>query len=149
VPDFWLSCGYRLLTIGADGRLAITDDFLRASLLRPELAPIPDSSARRARTARKVDSPHLVPRSLPTRLRRSPTRTHARTTTYGCGTGNGCSRRPTLEAAYVALFREGVDVAPILVHHLTEILLRHILGDAADPIEARVAEMLFARRRSR
>ena len=31
----------------------------------------------------------------------------------------------------------------MLVHQLTEILLRHILGDAADAIEARVAEMLF------
>ena len=35
---------------------------------------------------------------------------------------------PSLEAAYVALFREGVDVPPLLVHQLTEILLRHILG---------------------
>jgi hypothetical protein len=34
-------------------------------------------------------------------------------------------------------------VAPVLVHQLTEIILRHILGEAADPIEARVAEMLF------
>ena len=50
---------------------------------------------------------------------------------------------PSLEAAYVALFRDGVDVAPVLVHQLTEILLRHILGAGADPIEARAAEMLF------
>ena len=34
-------------------------------------------------------------------------------------------------------------MAPLLVHQLTEILLRHILGTAADPIEARAAEMLF------
>jgi hypothetical protein len=49
----------------------------------------------------------------------------------------------SLEAAYVALFREGVDVPPVFVHQLTEILLRHILGAGADPIEARAAEMLF------
>jgi len=34
-----------MLTTGADGRLVVTDDFLRASLLRPELAPIPESCA--------------------------------------------------------------------------------------------------------
>jgi hypothetical protein len=50
---------------------------------------------------------------------------------------------PSLEAAYVELFRDGVDVAPVLVHQLTAILLRHILGADADAIEARAAEMLF------
>ena len=45
MPDFWPSCGYRLLAVDADGRLAVTDDFLRALLLRPELAPIPESCA--------------------------------------------------------------------------------------------------------
>ena len=45
MPDFWHSCGYRLLTTGTDGRLTLTDDFLRASLLRPELAPVPESCA--------------------------------------------------------------------------------------------------------
>jgi hypothetical protein len=29
------------------------------------------------------------------------------------------------------------------VHQLTEIIVRHVLGASADPIEARVAEMLF------
>src|SRR5947208_9751273 len=45
MPDFWPSCGYRFLVVGSDGRLTLTDDFLRAHLLRPELAPIPESSA--------------------------------------------------------------------------------------------------------
>jgi hypothetical protein len=50
---------------------------------------------------------------------------------------------PSLESAYIALFREGVDVPPLFVHQLTQILLRHVLGVAADAIEARAAEMLF------
>jgi hypothetical protein len=50
----------------------------------------------------------------------------------------------TLEAAYLALFQgEGVDVAPVLVQQLTQILLRHVLGDTATAMQARVAEMLF------
>ena len=55
---------------------------------------------------------------------------------------------PTLEASYVALFRgEGVDVPPLFVHQLTQILLRHILGDEATPMQARAAEMLFRTQR--
>jgi hypothetical protein len=50
---------------------------------------------------------------------------------------------PSLESAYIALFREGVDVPPLFVHQLTQILLRHVLGVDADAIEARAAEMLF------
>jgi hypothetical protein len=50
----------------------------------------------------------------------------------------------TLEQAYVGLFAgAGVDVPPLFVHQLTQILLRHVLGDEADPFEARCAEMLF------
>ena len=45
MPDFWPSCGYRLLARGGDGRLTVTDDYLRSFLARPELAPIPESCA--------------------------------------------------------------------------------------------------------
>ena len=45
MPDYWRCCGYRLLTVRSDGRLDVTDDFLRASLLRPELAPVAESCA--------------------------------------------------------------------------------------------------------
>ena len=41
--DYWTSCGYRHLKVGADGRLTVTDAFLRGYLLRPELAPLPES----------------------------------------------------------------------------------------------------------
>ena len=51
---------------------------------------------------------------------------------------------PDLESAYAALFHgEGVDVPPLFVHQLTQVVLRHILGESADPFEARAAEMLF------
>jgi hypothetical protein len=50
----------------------------------------------------------------------------------------------SLESAYIGLFRgEGVDVPPLFVAQLTQIVLRHILGERADPLAARAAEMLF------
>ena len=43
--DFWLSCGHHLLDRDADGRLIVTDEFLKAYLARPEIAPPPEACA--------------------------------------------------------------------------------------------------------
>jgi hypothetical protein len=45
MTDFWRSCGYSLLERGADGRLSVSDDYLRAYFTRPELAPVEESCA--------------------------------------------------------------------------------------------------------
>ena len=142
MPDFWRACGYRLLTTGTDGRLTLTDDFLRASLLRPELAPVPESCAAELalhdtlmtapRTA--VGDAELAALADPD-IRENYAiwlRFRAR-----------LMAAPSLESAYTALFNDGVDVPPLMVQQLTQVLLRHLLGDGADPMEARVAEMLF------
>src|SRR5690242_15843467 len=47
--DFWLSSGFRLLARDAGGHLAVTDDFLRAYLLRPEMLPGDDSCSAETR----------------------------------------------------------------------------------------------------
>ena len=142
MPDFWSSCGYRLLTTGADGRLVVTDDFLRASLLRPELAPIPDSCAAELALHEKLIA---MPRAAVATAEIATIADDDARANYGVWLRfrERLMTAPTLEAAYVALFREGVDVAPLLVRELTAVILRHILGAIADPIEARVAEMLF------
>ena len=142
MPDFWSSCGYRLLTTAADGRLVVTDDFLRASLLRPELAPVPESCAAELALQEKLIA---APRATVAVAEIAAITDEDARTNYGVWLRfrERLLAAPTLEAAYIALFREGVDVAPVLVHQLTEIIVRHILGEAADPIEARVAEMLF------
>ena len=142
MPDFWPSCGYRLLTVGADGRLTLTDDFLRATLLRPELAPIPESCAAELALHEKLIA---TPRAAVAASELAPIADADARENYGIWLRfrDRIAAAPSLEAAYVTLFREGVDVPPLLVHQLTEILLRHILGAGADPIEARAAEMLF------
>jgi hypothetical protein len=142
VPDFWASCGYRLLTPGVDGRLVVTDDFLRASLLRPELAPIPESCADELALHEKLIA---TPRAAVRNAEIEAIVDEDARANYGVWLRfrDRLIRAETLEAAYLALFREGVDVPPLLVHQLTQIIVRHILGAAADPIEARVSEMLF------
>lgn len=49
MPDFWSHCGFHLLERLADGRLGVTDDFLRAYVERPEMRPV-DEPARPARS---------------------------------------------------------------------------------------------------
>ena len=143
MPDFWPSCGYRLLTVGADGRLTVTDDFLRSYLLRPEFAPVSEScpaelalhdaliaSPRRAVTAEEIGA--VVD---PDARENYGIWLRFRTRLLSAS---------SLEAAYVGLFQGGgVDVPPLFVQQLTQILLRHILTADAAPMEARAAEMLF------
>jgi hypothetical protein len=142
MPDFWPSCGYRLLQAGPDGRLVITDDYLRALLLRPELAPIPESCPTELALHEKLIA---NPRAAVVEGELASIVDADARENYGVWLRfrERIVAAPSIEAAYVTLFREGVDVPPLLVHQLTEILLRHILGVRADPIEARAAEMLF------
>jgi hypothetical protein len=142
VHDFWSTCGYRLLAHGADGRLTLTDDFLRASLLRPELAPVPEScSAELALHDRLVKVPRAaVPAAELAAIADSDARENYAIWVRFRGR---LTAAPSIEAAYLALFRDGVDVPPLFVQQLTQILLRHILGEAAEPLHARAAEMLY------
>lgn len=142
MPDFWASCGYRLLSAGADGRLAVTDDFLRASLLRPELAPIPESCGSELALHEKLIA---APRAAVADTEIAAIDDEDARTNFGVWLRfrDRLTSAATLEGAYLALFRGGVDVPPVLVGQLTEILVRHVLGAGADPIEARAGEMLF------
>ena len=57
-PDFWRNSGYHLLSKDPSGRLAVTDDFLRAYWLRPESHPVEEScDAERALHAALMDDP--------------------------------------------------------------------------------------------
>ena len=143
MPDFWPSCGYRLLAVDDDRRLRVRDDFLRGYLLRPELAPVRESGrAEIALHETLLSDPRArVSENEVAAIEDPDTRDNLR---IWLRFRDRLLRAPTLEAAYVGLFEgEGVDVPPLFVHQLTQILLRHILGTEADPIEARAAEMLF------
>ena len=143
MPDFWPSCGYRLLAVDDDRRLRVRDDYLRGYLLRPELAPVRESGRAEIAVHETLlsDPRARVSENEVAAIEDPDTRDNLR---IWLRFRDRLLRAPTLEAAYVGLFEgEGVDVPPLFVHQLTQILLRHILGTDADPIEARAAEMLF------
>ena len=141
--DYWNSSGYRHLTVGTDGRLTVTDAYLRAQLLRPELAPIAEScDAELALHDALVQSPRraVAPAELDA-IRDDDARENYR---VWLRFRDRLVAAPSLEAAYVRLFQgDGIDVPPLFVHETTRVLLRHVLGSAPDALEARAAEMLF------
>jgi hypothetical protein len=147
MADYWPSCGYRALEADGDNRLVVTEGFLGHFLLRPELAPVSESCAAELELhARLLADPRTPVRDAEVAaLADSDARHNYR---VWLRFRDRLLAAPTVEAAYVALFAgEGVDVPPQFVHQLTQILLRHILGEDADAFLARAAEMLFRQQR--
>jgi hypothetical protein len=141
--DFWASSGYRLLEAKPDGALALTDDFLRLLVSRPELAPIPESCERElALHDTLIANPKAtIPAAQLLLMRDIDAQENYR---IFLRFRDRLMAAPSLQNAYLALFQgSGVDVPPLFVFHLTQLLLRHALGDSAEPFQARMAECLF------
>ena len=143
MPDFWPSCGYRLLRVTPSGRSAITPEFLQSYLLRPELAPVAESGVEELELHQRLmeDPQRTVSPEEIAAIDDDDARENYR---IWMRFRERLTAAADLESAYAGLFRgAGVDVPPALVHHLTQVLLRHILGDAASALDARAAEFLF------
>ncbi|HUH93373.1 MAG TPA: DUF6352 family protein [Casimicrobiaceae bacterium] len=143
MPDFWSSCGYRLLGVTPAGRLSVGDAFLASFLTRPELAPVPESCAAERELHRSLlDDPRRA--VAPAKVEAVSDPDARENYRVWLRFRDRLLAAPDLESAYVALFRgAGVDVPPLFVQQLTQILLRHVLGESASPVQARAAEMLF------
>ncbi|MFC5496387.1 DUF6352 family protein [Caenimonas terrae] len=141
--NYWRQCGYGLLDKTADGHLVVTDAFLRSLLERPELAPVAESCAGElALHHALLDHPRAE--VTPQQLAAVSDEDARANYTIWLRFRQRLLAQPTLEGSYMQLFRgEGVDVPPLLVQQLTQILLRHILGAEASALQVRAAEMLF------
>ncbi len=141
--DFWITSGYHLTPPDAEGRLPITDALLRAYLHRPELAPVEESCpAERALHAALMDDPRqAVADARLDAFQDQDARynfdvfLNFRTLLVDAG---------TLEAAYHRLVK-GVPfpVPGLFMDQLVHAILRHILDDAQNPLQARAAELFF------
>jgi hypothetical protein len=146
MPDFWPSCGYKLLRKGADGRLIVTDDYLRLYYSRPEITPVAESCPAE-RTLH--DSLLAAPR------REVPDAEIAAVADPGAQDNYRVMLRfrrellaaPTLEAFYAGLFQRDIAVPPDFIYHTTQVILRSLLDGTGDGLEARAAEVLFRKQR--
>jgi len=144
--DFWHNCGFRLLHRAEEGRLAVTDDYLRLYYLRPQLAPVRQScEAERRLHASLTESPR---RSVADAEIEAVTDPDARDNyRVMLRFRDRLLAATTLEAFYASLFQEEIAIPPDFIHHTAQVILRSILDGTPDGLEARAAELLFRKQR--
>ena len=141
--DFWLSCGHHLTDRDAGGGLLVTDEFLKAYLARPELAPPPEACAveRGLHTALLADPRAAIGNDEIATIADADARENWR---LMIGFRDRLLCHKTLEAAYLDLIRRKVgDTPPIFLNHLVHVILRNALDGCADPFVIRAAELFF------
>jgi hypothetical protein len=128
--EFWRNSGYRLLERDPAGRLRVTDDFLRAYYLRPEVHPVEESDD--------------AERALHDSLMRDPRRRITENELLGVlRFRDKLLEAGTVEGCYQALFRRPVDVPPLFIDQLAHVVLRNVLDGCDDPLRLRAAEIFF------
>jgi len=143
MPDLWPSSGFHLLARDAAGHLAVTDEYLRAYLLRPEVRPTDEScAAERVLHAALFENPRqaVEPARL-AQLADPDARDNYRVLLDFFAR---LAKAGTVEGCYLGLFREGrVAVPPLFVDQMAHVIVRNILDGTDDPLRARAGELLF------
>lgn len=143
MADFWRSSGHHLLAADGSGRLVVTDDFLRAYWLRPEVVPVEESCAEEIalHDALMADPRLRVAEERLQRLADPDARDNYRTVLR---LRDRLLVRATLDAAYLDLIQSAnAGVPPLFLDQLVHLILRQLLADCADPLRLRAAELLF------
>jgi hypothetical protein len=147
MKDFWLSCGHHLLDREAGGGLVVTDEFLKAYFVRPELMPPPEAchAERRLHAALMTEPRRAVGTDEIAAIADPDSRENWQ---FVLAFRDLLLRHPTLEAAYLALMRGGVvSLPPLFINQMTHVILRNALDGCDDPLVLRAAELFFRTQR--
>lgn len=142
LPDFWRNSGFHLLERDPAGRLRVTDDFLRAYYLRPEIHPLEESCDAELRLhASLMQAPRReVPEAQIEAVKDEEARhnyrmlLNFRDRLLAAGTVEGC---------YMGLFKGAIDVPPLFIEQLAHVSLRNLLDGCDDPLKLRAAELFW------
>ena len=122
--------------------MTVTDDFLRAYYLRPEIHPVEESG----------DAELRLHSSLMNAPRRSVGEKELEAIEDADARDNyrvilkfrkKLLDAGTVEGCYRGLFKTGVDVPPMFVDQLVHVILRNVLDGCDDPLRLRAAEIFF------
>jgi hypothetical protein len=140
--DFWLSCGHHLLDRDGDGRLLVTDEFLKAYLARPELAPPPEAcAAERALHQRLLADPRQrVGRAQIDAIADVDARENWE---LMLAFRDQLACHATLEAAYLDIVRRNAKFPHLFLNQLVHVILRNVLDGCDDAFVLRAAETFF------
>ena len=120
----------------------MTDDFLRAYYLRPEVHPVDESGPNEHRLhAALMAEPRkkITPAELDA-LEDADARDNYRVVLRF---RDRLLDAGTLEACYRGLFRGAVDVPPLFIEQMVHVILRNMLDGCDDPLRLRAAELFF------
>jgi hypothetical protein len=143
VQDFWRNSGFHLLERDALGRLSVTDDFLRAYLLRPEIRPVEESGPNEVALHHALlDDPRRdVGAAELESVEDADARDNYRILLAFLAR---LKRAESVEACYLELFSAGdVTTPPLFVDQLAQIIVRNVLEGCEDALEPRAAELFF------
>lgn len=143
MPDFWRASGFHLLARDAAGQLAVSDDFLRAYLLRPEIHPVEEScAAERSLHAALMAAPRLpVAAAELDAMADVDARDNYRLLLRF---RDRLIEAGTLEACYASLFQaDAINVPPLFIDQLVHTILRNVLDGCSDALRVRAAELFF------
>lgn len=143
MPEFWEDSGFKLLNRDPNGHLSVTEDFLRAYFMRPEVRPVEEScDAERSLHQSLMDNPRLaVDEASLEGIADADAREN-----YGVllDFRDRLLKAGTMEACYRGLFEEGaVSIPALFIDQMVHVILRNILDGTAHPMRARAGELLF------
>ena len=122
--------------------MRVTDDYVRAYYLRPEVHPVEESGPRE----------HQLHASLMEDPRRRVTQAEIDAIEDPDGRDNyrlvlrfrdRLVDAGTVEAAYMGLFKAPIDIPPLFIEQMVHVVLRNILDGCEDPLRLRAAELFF------
>lgn len=132
-----------LLQVNDEGWLAVTPDFIRAYLTRPEIHPIDESCAEETKLHDELMAdPFLA--VTDDRLEKLADRDAAENYAVVLAYRDLLKSARTIEGAYLALMRQPAPVLPpVFIDQMVHLIMRNILKDVRDPIRLRAAEIFF------
>jgi hypothetical protein len=146
--DPWVASGHHLCDRDAAGRLVPTPDLWRAFLARPELVPPAEACAAEValHTTLLADPLRPVSDAALSALADPDARENWG---YFRRFRDRVAALPTLEAAFIALFRGSVSgIPPLFLQMLTQLVVRAAMEGVGDAFTLRAAEVLFRPQRA-
>ncbi|MFL6571194.1 MAG: DUF6352 family protein [Burkholderiales bacterium] len=122
--------------------MLVSDDFLRAYYLRPEIHPVEESGPlERELHAALMAEPRL--RVAEKELKSLEDADMQQNYRILLRWRDRLLAAGTLEGAYMALFKGTVDVPPMFIDQLAHVILRNVLDGSDDPLRLRAGELFF------
>ena len=144
MKDFWVASGHHLLDRDENGRLRVTEAFLKAYLARPELLPPESACEAELRLHHELLMHHPCRPVGKDEIDAMKDPDARENWDFMIAFRDHLLATSSLEAAYLALARGSAGpVAPLFMNQLTQVILRNALDGQDDVWVLRAAELFY------